>query len=301
MEGFYLVYLFASDGSRLYLSLNQGTSEFRSGHMRPVNNPIELLARGAEGRRALRDSEASDVVSASKTTIDLAADSTLGIGQESRTRTLNYEHANIYAKEYAAGGVPADEELLWDVRGFLPLLAVLYGIDSGGRSARRPSRPLGGRAPARQSSPGQGRVSDPATRRAIERYAEDAAVQALQGEWQVARVGHLRRGYDLECTRDDLVLHVEVKGTQSLGEEVVLTRNEVNHHAIHGGRCTALHGLFVLSRVHVTRGATPRCSGGVPQLLEDWSPELDALTPTEYSYRLPRSAQEGVRRARQRA
>src|SRR5687768_6352190 len=32
-EGFYLVYLFAGDGSAIYLSLNQGTSEFRSGKM----------------------------------------------------------------------------------------------------------------------------------------------------------------------------------------------------------------------------------------------------------------------------
>ena len=32
--GIYLVYLFAADGSRVYLSLNQGTSELRSGHMR---------------------------------------------------------------------------------------------------------------------------------------------------------------------------------------------------------------------------------------------------------------------------
>src|SRR5215831_18381715 len=35
-EGRYLVYLFAADGSRVYLSLNQGSSERRSGHMRPI-------------------------------------------------------------------------------------------------------------------------------------------------------------------------------------------------------------------------------------------------------------------------
>ena len=33
--GIYLVYLFAADGSRVYLSLNQGSSEVRSGYMRP--------------------------------------------------------------------------------------------------------------------------------------------------------------------------------------------------------------------------------------------------------------------------
>src|SRR5262245_45444811 len=45
--GVYLAYLFAADGSRVYLSLQQGSSEVRSGHMRPVRDPAELLARGA--------------------------------------------------------------------------------------------------------------------------------------------------------------------------------------------------------------------------------------------------------------
>ena len=38
-EGFYVVYLFAGDGSRVYLSLNQGTSESRPGRgMRPIKD-----------------------------------------------------------------------------------------------------------------------------------------------------------------------------------------------------------------------------------------------------------------------
>jgi len=49
MEGFYIVYLFATDGSAVYLSLNQGTSEFRSNAMRPVNDRAELRARCCGG------------------------------------------------------------------------------------------------------------------------------------------------------------------------------------------------------------------------------------------------------------
>jgi hypothetical protein len=55
--GVYLVYLFAADGSRVYLSLNQGTSEFRSGHMRAITDTRVLLARGGEARSALGDLE----------------------------------------------------------------------------------------------------------------------------------------------------------------------------------------------------------------------------------------------------
>jgi len=53
--GVYLAYLFAADGSRVYLSLQQGSSEVRSGHIRPVSDPSELLARGAAARSAIRD------------------------------------------------------------------------------------------------------------------------------------------------------------------------------------------------------------------------------------------------------
>ena len=57
MEGFYVVYLFASDGSAVYLSLNQGTSEYRSHAMRPINDRAELLTRAVEARRSLADFE----------------------------------------------------------------------------------------------------------------------------------------------------------------------------------------------------------------------------------------------------
>jgi hypothetical protein len=44
-RGFYLVYLFSADGAAVYISLNQGTSEFRSGKWRPRTDPRELETR----------------------------------------------------------------------------------------------------------------------------------------------------------------------------------------------------------------------------------------------------------------
>jgi Domain of unknown function (DUF3883) len=65
----------------------------------------------------------------------------------------------------------------------------------------------------------------------VEVHAEDGAEAYFRGlGWSVDRVGPQRLGYDLECgdaagTR----LHVEVKGTQGLGEEVFLTRKGASH------------------------------------------------------------------------
>jgi hypothetical protein len=49
-EGIYLTYLFAADGSRAYLSLMHGSSEFRSGSMRAITDQRVLLARAVSGR-----------------------------------------------------------------------------------------------------------------------------------------------------------------------------------------------------------------------------------------------------------
>ena len=46
--------------------------------------------------------------------------------------------------------------------------------------------------------------------------------------WSVGDVS-LSESYDLRCTRQGEELHVEVKGTTSQGERVLLTRNEVAH------------------------------------------------------------------------
>jgi len=51
--GIYLTYLFAADGSRAYLSLMHGSSEFRSGSMRAITDQCVLLARAAVARNDL--------------------------------------------------------------------------------------------------------------------------------------------------------------------------------------------------------------------------------------------------------
>jgi hypothetical protein len=294
MEGFYVAYLFATDGSAVYLSLMQGTSEYRSGAMRPVNDRAELRARAAEARRSLRDFEGTPLMRKATLSMDLTWASTPGVGPESRRRTRNYEDANIIALRYLAGAVPPDKDLLQDLSDMLPLLAALY---------QQPQEPL----PAEPTQDGAPRgwlagiarrtrhrerdtEFEQAIRTAIEKFAEDEAERALGPEWEITRVGHLHLGYDLDCRHRPTgrILHVEVKGTQQPGEEVVLTRNEVRHHQAHGGDCPAEHALFVLARVQVTRTPVVSCAGGTPFLLWDWTPERDALDPTEYTYRVPR-------------
>lgn len=286
-SGAYLVYLFAADGSAVSLSLNQGTSEWRSGHMRPVNDRDELRARAAESRRRLRDLETTALAAGGLEDIDLRWEEATLVGRESRMRIRNYEDANVLARVYPAGGVPDDGVLLQELSDFIPLLRRLYLLPDL-EELDTPGTSPAGSTTATTRSRSRGRQRDPEVRRAVELYAEDQAIALLSKCWdQVRRVGHLHLGYDLECVKGDHHLHVEVKGLQSSGREVSLTRNEVNHLPSRGGDCPAGHALFVVADILVAYGDEIACSGGTQLFLKEWSPLESSLTAMEYAYRVP--------------
>jgi hypothetical protein len=278
--GFYLVYLFAADGNAVYLSLNQGTSERRWNRTVPMGDTDLLRRRSAQARRALADQEASGVVGRATIAIDLAASAAMSYA--SRKRVANYELANVYAIRYSRRSIPSDVALTEDLFEFLPSLMTLYTgatfdpdvtfdvtppIDPSAR--RRPRRLL-----------------DSAVRHAIEVFAEDVAISYLP-DWEVTRVGHLHQGYDLECRRGNELLHLEVKGTTTVGEEVVLTPNEVEHPD--RSDCSARHGLFVVANLRVQRSQDGAISiaGGNLRLFSPWRAERERLTPSEFVYAVP--------------
>jgi hypothetical protein len=74
--GIYLVYLFAADGSRAYLSLNQGTSVPKpGGGMRITSDRSVLLSRAAEARGQLGDLIEADRATREVISMDLASQS----------------------------------------------------------------------------------------------------------------------------------------------------------------------------------------------------------------------------------
>jgi MrcB-like, N-terminal domain/Domain of unknown function (DUF3883) len=278
-EGIYLAYLFAADGSRAYLSLMHGSSEFRSGSMRAITNEWALLARAGAARSALGDLVEADIAADAAQSIDLAWK-----GFSSPERAKAYENTNILAREYQAGQIPPDTQLLADLLGMLPLLARLYGADS----TVLPDDKSAADGPVASSERAQGRVSNPDIRKAIECFAEDHAIAYFEEQqWQVKRVGQYKLGYDLVCTKPDgTILHVEVKGTRTLGEKVILTANEVEH-TRRAAYCGAEHILYVLSQITIAGGDIIACSGGTPTRLRPWTISDIDLTATEYAYKVP--------------
>lgn len=261
----------------------------RSGHMRSISNAKVLLSRAGQATSALGDLVEDECAAGALESIDLSSASLSS--HDSRIRGQAYERANILAREYVSGSVPPDAQLLSDLSRMLPLLAQLYGevpefrgsdspADSGGRGAagQRPS-----------TSTRQGPLSDPVIRKKVELWAEDLAVSHFEGmDWIVERKGHLKLGYDLECTREDgRILHVEVKGTRTRGEKVILTDNEVRH-IRNADECGAEHALYVVSDIEISTESPIACSGGKALYRWPWTINDNHLAPIDYYYVVPR-------------
>lgn len=290
--GIYLAYLFAADGSRVYLSLQQGSSELRSGRMRPASDPRQLRANGAAARSSIRELIESPLGAGQVVQMELAG-SSAPVKQYARQRIANYEHANILAIQYVTGNIPPEDDLLVDFGRTLTLLLALYGVAIPWGSRAQPTDPAEDRPSSGigvDPSRVQGLLRDAAVRRAVEIYAEDSAEAYLtERGWSVQRVGHLKLGYDLECGNSlGQSLHVEVKGTQSSGEEVLLTQNEVSHLRAETA-CPAQHALYVLSEIELTDADRVACRGGRRTCLWPWAVDSSQLTPTVYAYRVPSS------------
>lgn len=279
-EGWYLVYLFSALGDYVYLSLNQGTTRWENGEFKA--RPVRELADRVQWARdqlsaswADRNDLVSDIV------LD-ARSSPLGSG---------YERGNIAAIAYALDAIPDEDVLEEDLLFMTTALGQLYVTSD--RALRIPGEPApeiedaltavdraAGRPVRRQGS----RLSA-AERQVVERHAVTVARSHLEKlGYLVKDVGALK-SYDLEARRDDNLLFVEVKGTTSSGDEVILTRAEVELHQREYPRTC----LMIVRGIHLDRSSSPpSASGGDLRVLHPWEVHNGSLTPIAYRYLVPR-------------
>jgi hypothetical protein len=271
-DGFYICWLFSGTGDAVYLTLNQGTSEFRSGKWRPIREGEVVAARSDAARAAVAEWPQS-VVESGVASINLGS-AALGLKGESFQRIRNYEEGHIAGFRYPAGGVPSDDVLLADLRALTPLLARLYD----------PARPVGEvQKDGEVTAAAQGRTSDAKLNKAIEMRAMDVVeghYSSLGWDCKDVSAG---RPYDFELTRGEEEVHVEVKGTVGVGAAVNLTMNEVRH-AGDFPDCA----LAVLSGVTIQYSdeGLPIASGGTLRIWQPWIVDHGRLLATDYRYDL---------------
>ena len=137
---------------------------------------------------------------------------------------------------------------------------------------------------ANRRTSGQGFRLSVSERLAIEKRAVKVARDYLVSlGFNVKDVG-ATKPYDLHATRHDKQLFVEVKGTTSTGNEVILTQGEVELHEREHPHTM----LIVVSSIQLDReGDQPTASSGKLSMVHPWSIEAARLTPIAYRYEVP--------------
>lgn len=276
-KGFYVVYLFDTRGDAVFLSLNQGTTDFNGGDF--VRKPRHAIESSANWARAKVAPWASGQNVSQLRLHDLP--SGLGTG---------YELGDVASLRYGADSVPSPDRLRTDLKIFCEALALLYDASA--------AEPVAGDAPeveyavtvarAAAGNPpqrgGAGFRLDSREIRSIEQRAVVLAKAHYEAQgWTVRDVG-ATQPYDLDARRGDERLHVEVKGTTSTGGSVVLTEGEVRHHA--KGRAQSV--LVVVRGIRLVRTPEgPRAEGGELCELAPWTIDPACLTPISYKYVVP--------------
>jgi len=134
----------------------------------------------------------------------------------------------------------------------------------------------------KEQAEGQGFLLDSKLRLALELYAMDAATKYFKKMNYVCEDRSKKNPYDLHCQRGKESLHVEVKGTQTKGDQIFLTNGEVEFARQNKGKMA----LFVLHSIRVSEDSG-KCDGGEQMLIQPWDVDNGWLTPVSFTFRIP--------------
>jgi len=269
--GWYCVYLFDAPGTGVYLELGHGSTTLQAGEFRP-RPPEELARLVAWGHEAL------------KSTIDHEPALTLPMRLGGRELGDAYERSAVLAKWYPADQMPSSEQLLSDAVVFAGYLRRVYDAEVLGLAPTAPppevlevERAASGQPQRRSRTQGFGLTV--AERLAVELHAMSRAKSHLRDlGWQVRDVS-ATHPYDFECTRGLDQMIVEVKGTTSTGEDVVVTYNEVE---VQRARYPN-NALIVVHSVDLQRTSeAPKAEGGTLLMRSPWKIEEGHLRPIAF-------------------
>lgn len=273
----YCVYLFDASGGAVYLTLAQGSTEWTGVDFRP--RPKDELRRLAALAR-----EQLELIYGKYFSPDVAVD------LRSRRSILGeaYEAGIAAAIRYEKGKVPHEERLKEDVLSFASYLGVVYRslantpvlqttppeiteiLEAAAVAAGKET----------YSKSGQGFRLNTVMRRNIENRAMHLARAYLEDNgWQIEDRSK-NKPYDYYCTNGSEEMYVEVKGTTSLGEKVVLTRGEVEYHR----EVSPANSLIIVSGIELSGVDGNEANGGTLSEIHPWSIEEEDLVVIAYVY-----------------
>jgi len=288
-KGWYVVFLFSAKGSNCYLSLGHASTTYDGDSMERRYQKA-LAPEVAEGlmRWGREKLKLSDIKNPRlKFSRNLEAKGSLAEA---------YDRTSLCGFEYRKESIPADEQILSDVEFLLGLLSRIYQMqetdptipgsdspehqDAVAAIAEAAGRDL--TAPRRQ---GRSRLPQ-AHKKLIEEHAVEMAMKQLEkkGFTNIKDVGK-NHSYDIAAKLNGIDFYIEVKGTISLGEKVVLTKNEVLLHKQEHPN----NALIVVSQINLDRSEPPSVKGGKVLFISPWKINESDLEPLGYDYRIVNS------------
>jgi len=288
-KGWYVVFLFSAKGSNCYLSLGHASTTYDGDSMERRYQKA-LAPEVAEGlmRWGREKLKLSDIKNPRlKFSRNLEAKGSLAEA---------YDRTSLCGFEYRKESIPADEQILSDVEFLLGLLSRIYQMqetdptipgsdspehqDAVAAIAEAAGRDL--TAPRRQ---GRSRLPQ-AHKKLIEEHAVEMAMKQLEkkGFTNIKDVGK-NHSYDIAAKLNGIDFYIEVKGTISLGEKVVLTKNEVLLHKQEHPN----NALIVVSQINLDRSEPPSVKGGKVLFISPWKINESELEALGYDYRIVNS------------
>lgn len=128
---------------------------------------------------------------------------------------------------------------------------------------------------------GQGLQSNVEIRLLIESYAMHVCKKFYVEKGYDVKDVSPTLSYDVLIKKNGVERKVEVKGTQTKGNAIILTRNEVELSRSQGKDMA----LFLIHSI-VMNKKTVRKGSGVIKIIEPWQVTDDRLIPLSYTYRL---------------
>ncbi|GIW78576.1 MAG: hypothetical protein KatS3mg105_0383 [Gemmatales bacterium] len=133
----------------------------------------------------------------------------------------------------------------------------------------------------------QGFQLDSKLRKAVEDYVMNAAKRHFKSQGYEVEDRSKNGPYDLRCTRKKELLYVEVKGTQTQGEDIILTSGEVQF----ARRNKANMALFILHSIKISEKDKSLTNGTI-SIIVPWDVDEGNLVPISFCYKVPKHSTE---------
>lgn len=274
--GWYVVFLFREDGAGVYLALAHASKEGAAGG---------FVARSESERRRLVRWARDLLIDEIGTDDRLSNQMELGQGD----LALAYESTTAASYYYPSHDLPNELQISSDLRAMAGRLGRIYASRSAQIQTGETSLDVISAldaielATSGRAFRGQGYGLTPAERRVVELQAMAAATKYFSSQGYEVQDTSSHQSYDLKLTRGLETAFVEVKGTTGQLGDVVLTRNEVDHHLA----CYPNNALFVLHGIKLSDSTSgPTAKGGISNVQMPWRVDQERLQPIAYRYRI---------------